>query len=40
MKLEFKEGERVLITGHKGFIGGHLWNWLQESSCYSEWQNP
>ena len=39
MKLEFKEGQRVLITGHKGFIGGHLWHWLQDYTCYSEWQN-
>ena len=39
MKLEFREGQKVLITGHKGFIGGHLWHWLQDHTCYSEWQN-
>ena len=39
MKLEIREGERVLITGHKGFIGGHLWSYLQDYSAYSEWQN-
>ena len=31
--------QKILITGHKGFIGGHLWNWLVESDCYGEWQN-
>ena len=39
MKLEFREGQKVLITGHKGFIGGHLWSYLQDYSAYSEWQN-
>ena len=39
MKLEFREGQRVLITGHKGFIGGHLWSYLQDYSAYCEWQN-
>ena len=39
MKLEFYEGKKVLITGHKGFIGGHLWNLIQESNGYGEWQN-
>ena len=38
-KLEFKEGQRVLITGHKGFIGNHLWGFIQESNGYGEWQN-
>ena len=33
MKLEIREGERVLITGHKGFIGGHLWSYLQDYSA-------
>ena len=31
--------EKILITGDKGFIGGHLRNWLVESDCYGEWQN-
>ena len=31
--------EKILITGHKGFIGNHLRNWLLESDCYGEWQN-
>ena len=39
MKLEFYEGKKVLITGHKGFIGSHLWSFIQESNCYGEWQN-
>ena len=39
MKLEFREGQKVLITGYKGFIGGHLWSYLQDYSAYSEWQN-
>ena len=39
MKLEFYEGKKVLITGHKGFIGSHLWSLIQESNCYGEWQN-
>ena len=39
MKLEFYEGRKVLITGHKGFIGSHLWSFIQESNCYGEWQN-
>ena len=39
MKLEFYEGKKVLITGHKGFIGNHLWSFIQESNCYGEWQN-
>ena len=39
MKLEFYEGKKVLITGHKGFIGSHLWSLIQDSNCYGEWQN-
>ena len=39
MKLEFYEGKKVLITGHKGFIGNHLWGFIQESNGYGEWQN-
>ena len=39
MKLELYEGKKVLITGHKGFIGSHLWSFIQESNCYGEWQN-
>ena len=39
MKLEFYEGKKVLITGHKGFIGSHLWSFIQESNGYGEWQN-
>ena len=39
MKLEFYEGKKVLITGHKGFIGSHLWSLIQESNGYGEWQN-
>ena len=39
MKLEFYEGRKVLITGHKGVIGSHLWSFIQESNCYGEWQN-
>jgi len=39
MKLEFYEGKKVLITGHKGFIGSHLWGFIQESNGYGEWQN-
>tara|TARA_B100001173_G_C15535786_1_gene357465 strand:- start:55 stop:243 length:189 start_codon:yes stop_codon:yes gene_type:complete len=39
MKLEFYEGRKVLITGHKGFIGSHLWSFIQESNSYGEWQN-
>ena len=39
MKLEFYEGKKVLITGHKGFIGSHLWSFIQESNSYGEWQN-
>jgi len=31
--------QKILITGHKGFIGGHLHKWLVESDCYGEWQN-
>ena len=31
--------QKILITGHKGFIGNHLRNWLVESDCYGEWQN-
>jgi len=31
--------QKILITGHKGFIGGHLHQWLLESDCYGEWQN-
>ncbi len=30
---------KVLITGHKGFIGSNLWDWLVEADCYGEWQN-
>ena len=31
--------EKILITGDRGFIGGHLRNWLVESDAYGEWQN-
>ena len=39
MKLEFYEGKKVLITGHKGFIGSHLWSFIEGSNGYGEWQN-
>ena len=31
--------QKILITGHKGFIGNHLRNWLVEADSYGEWQN-